>query len=187
MRAAVRGLGWIVLAAVFACVLEAAAAGFDVTSARIRLVDDVYRLDAALDFDLSKAPLEALENGVALTIAIEVRIFRPRRYWLDERVARVTQRYRLQYHALSNRYVLVNMNSAVSTNFDNLSDALRTMGTIEDFPLVDRDLIRRGQRYQGIIIARLDIEELPAPMRPLAYVSSDWRLSGDRYAWSLRP
>jgi hypothetical protein len=186
MHAALRGLIWMLLATALTGATQALAAGFVVQDARTRLVDDVYRLDAHVRFDLSAAALEALENGVPLTFSVEITIWRNRRYWLDERVARVTQRYRLEYHALTSRYVLMNMNSGASTTFDNLDEALRSMGNLENFPLMDGNLIRGGERYQGGIVARLDIETLPAPMRPLAYISRGWRLTSDRYVWSLQ-
>ena len=96
------------------------------------------------------------------------------------------QRYRLEFHALSKRYVLTNVNAGVSQTFDYLDDALTALGTIDGFPLIDRGLLRDGERYTGTLRARLDIEKLPAPLRPLAYLSSQWRLSSDRHTWSLQ-
>jgi len=186
MHVTLRGLIWLLLATALTGAAQALAAGFVVEDARTRLVDDVYRLDAHVGFHLSRAALEALENGVPLTFSVEITIWRDRRYWFDELVAKVTQRYRLEYHALTSRYVLMNMNLGTSTTFDNLDEALSAMGDLKNFPLVDRNLIKDGESYEGGIVARLDIETLPAPMRPLAYISKGWRLTSDRYIWSLQ-
>ena len=40
-------------------------------------------------------------------------------------------------------------------------------------------------RYQVKMRTFLDIESLPAPMRPLAYISSDWQLDSDWVSWPL--
>lgn len=165
----------------------AVADGFRVRRVETRLVEDVYYLDAHVDIALSGAALEALEHGVPISIVFEMRVLRELPYWPDERVADLTQRFRLEYHALSKRNVLVNVNTGASQTFDSLDEALGALGTIQDFPLIDRSLIKAGERYEGDLKARLDIEGLPAPMRPLAYLSSEWRLSSDRRVWLLQP
>jgi hypothetical protein len=39
--------------------------------------------------------------------------------------------------------------------------------------------------YRGRLRARLDIEALPSPLRPLAYVSPSWHSTGEWYEWPL--
>ena len=186
MRSATRALPWLLVLGLLAGAGQTMAAGFHVQQVDTRVMNGVYMLDVRMDLELSSAPLEALENGVPLDIVVDIRVLRERPYWLDERVAVLTQRYRLEYHALSTRYVLTNVNAGVSQTFDYLEDALAALGTINNFPLIDRGLLRAGERYTGTLRARLDIEKLPAPLRPLAYLSSQWRLSSDRYIWSLQ-
>ncbi len=187
MRSRSFAFSWLLVVGLLAAPLETLAAGFHVKGVQTHVVDDVYLLDASMDLELSGAPLEALENGVPLYIVVDIRVLRERAYWPDERVATLTQRYRLEYHALSKRHVLTNVNAGVSQTFDYLDDALSALGTLSNYPLIDRGLLRAGEQYRGTLRARLDIERLPAPLRPLAYLSSQWRLSSDRYRWSLQP
>ncbi len=187
MRSRSCAFSWLLVIGLLADPVHTLAAGFHVKRVETHVVDDVYLLDARMDLELGGAPLEALENGVPLDIVVDIRVLRERAYWPDEHVATLTQRYRLEYHALSTRYVLTNLNTSVSQTFDYLDDALSAIGTLNDYPLIDRGLLRVGEQYRGTLRARLDIEKLPAPLRPLAYLSSQWRLSSNRYLWSLQP
>jgi len=161
------------------------AAGFEVISASTKLEGDVYRLNARIEYHFSNAALEALQNGVPLTVELEMEV-RRRRPWLwDETVYALTQRFRLEYHALSRQYLVNNLNSGERRGFPNRTAALQFMGRIADFPLLDRGLLAQGERYEGALRARLDIETLPAPLRLFAYLSDDWRLASEWYTWPL--
>lgn len=186
MRSQCPALYWLLVVGLSAVAVQTLAAGIHVQRVETRVVNDVYMLNARVNLELSSAPLEALENGVPLDLVMDIRVLREIPYWPDERVAVLTQRYRLEYHALSKRYVLTNVNTGVSQTFDHLDEALAALGTIDDYPLIDRELLRAGEQYTGTLRARLDIEKLPAPLRPLAYLSSQWRLSSDYYRWSLQ-
>jgi hypothetical protein len=163
----------------------AQAEGFQVREARTLLVDEVYRLDAEIEHTLSEAALEALQNGVPLTIEIEIEVYRLRWLLWDEKVASLSQRYRLQYHALSRQYLVTNLNSRAQQNFRSRHAAVEAIGTIGDFPMLDKRLLQSDERYVARLRTRLDIESLPSPLRLLAYLSSDWRMRSDWYAWEL--
>ena len=47
--------------------------------------------------------------------------------------------------------------------------------------------VEKGEKYDVHLHTYLDLESLPAPMRPIAYISSQWRLESDRYRWPLQP
>ena len=161
------------------------AAGFEVISAATRLESGVYRLNAQIEYRFSNAALEALQNGVPLTVNIEMEV-RRRRSWLwDETVHALTQRFQLEYHALSQQYLVSNLNSGERRAFPARSAALRFMGQIHDFPLLDRSLLAENERYEGAMRVQLDIEALPAPLRLFAYLSDDWRLASEWRSWPL--
>jgi len=161
--------------------------GMRVERADTRLEDGVYRLDAYISFQLSEAVLEAVNNGVPLTFALEMEVSQQRDWWLDKTVARVVQRYRLRYHALSRHYLLTNLNTGARHNFVTLTGALDLLGTLEDFPLVDASLLPAEDRYNARLRSRLDMEELPTPLRVVAYLSRHWRLDSPWQQWPLTP
>lgn len=161
------------------------AADFRVRHAETTLVDSVYWLDATIDYDPSAAMLEALDNGVTLTFLIELHVTRAREYLWDEDVAALEQRYQLQYHALTDQYVVKNLNSGAQQALPALETALAFMGGVVDLPLLDRKLLQAGDRYLVNMRVSLDVEALPVPMRAIAYFSSDWQLASDWYTWPL--
>lgn len=166
---------------------EARAGEFLIRWAESRVSNEVYLLDAQIDYRLSPTALEALESGVPLTMRLDILVQRKRRYWLDETVADLEQRYQVRYHALSDQYLVRNLNSGGLYAYPTLGLALEGMGKVRHLPLLDRRLIGAGQHYEVELHAGLDIEELPAPLRPIAYISPSWRLESDWYSWSLTP
>ena len=161
------------------------AAGFDVIGASTRLEGGVYRLSAQIEYGLSEPALDALQNGVPLTIELLMEVRRRRSWVWDETVFSLAQRFRLEYHALSRQYLVHNLNSGERRNFSTRPAALRFMGGIHEFPLLDRSLLAADQRYEGALQARLDLDTLPAPLRLFAYLSEDWKLISEWYTWPL--
>jgi hypothetical protein len=161
--------------------------GFVINAINTRLQENVYLLSANIEFHPTEEVLEALKNGVPIPVLVEIEIQRKRKWWVDEDMAALQQRYRLQYHALSHQYLLQNSNSGAFYSFHTLDSALYGLGHLQDLPLLDKQLILPEERYEVLIHAELEIEALPSPLRPLAYITPAWRLDSDWYTWSLKP
>ncbi len=161
------------------------AAGVFIRSADTRLDNQIYRLDADINFQLSEDAREALENGVALTFELELELLQQSTYLWDEEVASLIQRFQLQYHSLSDRYILLNLNSGASYSFSLYDYALASLGTVRNFPLVDRRVIQPEATYVVRLRASLDIDELPTPLRLMAYFHPAWHLESEWYVWPL--
>ncbi|MCI0590574.1 MAG: DUF4390 domain-containing protein [Gammaproteobacteria bacterium] len=166
---------------------SAIAAEVVIRQASTRLVDQTYLLDANIKFDLGEEALEALEHGIPLYIVIDCEVTRERDYLWDETVTEWRQVYRLDRHALTDQYLLINQNTGLRQHHSSLERATQALGKIHGNPLLQRSMIEKGYRYIGRMRARLDIEALPPPMRPTAYVSSTWRLSSPWYEWTITP
>jgi hypothetical protein len=164
----------------------AAAAEFQVQAAETRLINGVYRLDAQLSLEFSDEVLEALDNGVPIDLVLEIEILRQRSWVWDEDLASLEQRHQLRHHALSQQYVVKNLNTGVQQAYPNLAEAKAALGQIRDFPMLDQRLLKPGEHYRARLRVRLDIESLPAPLRPLAYLFRGWRLTSDWYEWTLQ-
>jgi hypothetical protein len=89
---------------------------FEIREARTELKDGVYFLDALIEYRLSSEARTALESGLPLTLRVEVELLRHRRFWLDSEDAVLHQRYQLEYHALSERFTIQNLNSGDQTS-----------------------------------------------------------------------
>lgn len=160
--------------------------GFSIQSLETLMRERVYLLNANFSFNFSNEAIEALEHGVPLLILIDIEILTPRWWWGDKTIADLEQGYLLLYHALSESYVIHNLNSGTQNNFISLQQALEFLSQIKELPILDANLLKSKNDYYLRVRAHLDIESLPAPMRPLAYISSDWQLASDWYEWPLQ-
>lgn len=158
---------------------------FEVRSASVELNDGIYYLDAWLEYRLSTGAREALESGVPLTIEVEVEFLRSRRFWPDESEASLLQTYELQYHALSERYLVLNSNAGEQNSFANLFSALNFLGRVNALPLIDEALLEGGESYQIRVRTSLSTEGFPSPLRLLTFWRRDWSLRSEWYEWPL--
>jgi len=159
---------------------------FVVRSAATVLVDKVYHLDAKIDYRFSAEALEALENGVPLVVELAIEIERKRNYLWNETVATLHQRYQLSYEALTQRYVVTNLNSGADNYFADRASAITAMGDVVNLPILDAGLLSPDETYNVRLQASLDLDALPVPMRVAGYFSSDWRISSEWYSWPLQ-
>jgi hypothetical protein len=164
---------------------HAGASEFRVLGADTTLVDGVYRLNAVIDYHLTKQVREALLNGIDLVFEMQIEVLRDRTWWWDADVADLNQSYRLSYHVLSRQFVVENLNTGLQQTFADLTSALRHQGIVRDLPLIDAALLDEDQRYTAGLRARLSLSKLPLPIRVRAYTSAAWWLSSGWYTWEL--
>jgi hypothetical protein len=159
---------------------------FRVRSVNSELVAGVYFIDALLDLSLSSEAREALESGVPLIVRVEVDLIRVRRFWIDDEEYDVDQRFSLEYHALTERYIVRNLNGGEQASFATLSSALSYLGRIERLPFIDATLLDQQRSYDARIRAELDMDEFSGPLRLLTFWRRDFSLSSDWYRWRLQ-
>jgi len=158
---------------------------FEVRSASVELESGVYYLDAWLELRLPAQAREALRSGVPLTIRLDVELAYNRRWWFDDDAPPLQQRYQLDYHALTERYVVSNLNSGDTSSFSTLFSALNYLGRIEHLPLIDAALLEPRRDYDVSVRVVLDMERFPGPLRLLAFWRRDWAIASDWYQWRL--
>lgn len=164
---------------------EADPGRFEIRSAEVALNSGVYFLDAWMELRLPPEAREALRSGVPLTIRLDVELTYGRRWWADASVAALRQRYQLDYHALTERYVVTNLNSRDRASFSTLFAALNDLGRIERLPLIDASLLEPKRRYDVRMRVVLDTERYPGPLRLLAFWRRDFSISSEWYEWRL--
>lgn len=157
----------------------AAHAQFRVERVEARRVDENIQVKAELDLSLTDATEEALSHGVSLIVVHEIALNRNGWFWLRFE-QQVSERHRLRYHALSGRYV-VDSDEAVLDTFRSISDALEFINSATArFDAPDRDT-----GYNVAVRSRIDVNALPAPLRPMALFSPQWQLSSDWTQWPI--
>ncbi len=162
-------------------VSAAYAEGFVISHAELVLSNKVYHLNATLDFDFSNDVLDAINNGVPLILELVIEILEPRRYWWDDEIASLEQRYQLQYHALSEQYLVRNLNSGAQYTYFSLSAALQKIGSVSNLPIIDEQLLedKDTEKYYARIRTSLSFENLPLPLKLDAWTSRSWWLGSD--------
>ena len=88
----------------------------------------VYYLNAVIAYRLSSEAMDALHAGVPLGIRLDIEFIDPRRWWFDNDSAALRQSYQLEYDALSERYIVLNVNSGDQASFGSLFAALEISG-----------------------------------------------------------
>ncbi len=161
---------------------------FDIRSAFAELEDGVFYLNGRIDYHLSEGAFEALEGGATLNFKVQIELTRKRRFMLDAEVASLRQRYRLQFHALTGRYLAHNSNSGEQESFGSLDAALKHIGRIQKVPIIDASLLKDDVRYELGLRAILDIRELPKGLRWLGiWWNDDLKIVSEWYRWPLSP
>lgn len=156
----------------------------DVRSAYVEPADSVYQLNATLAIELPDGAQRAIRDGVPFKLDVEIVVHRSRRLWLDETVATLVQHYELVYHALSERYLVRNLNSDEQTSFATLDAALDSVRVIADLPILDRALVLPETRHEVSIRASLDVRTMPDALRFVLFWANDWRQRSEWYTWS---
>ena len=159
---------------------------FQVRSAIAELRDGVYYLNAVIGYRLSTEATDALHSGVPLGIRLDIEIIHPRRWWFDDDSVTLRQSYQLDYHAISERYIVLNANSGEQISFASLFSALEYIGRIERLPLIDSAVLADDRGYYVRLRASLDQEQFPGPLRLLAFWRRDWAIASEWYRWPLR-
>lgn len=160
---------------------------FEVRSAFLEPTERVYRLNATLNFALSRAAQQAIREGVAVALELDLSVDRKRRFLPDQQVAYLVQRWQIHYHALSERYLVNNLNSGEQSSYSSLLAALSALSQVRDLPVIDEALIEKGEHYEASLRAIATIEGgLPSALKFFLFWI-DWKRSTDWYTWAMLP
>lgn len=165
---------------------QAAEGRFEIRNAFAQPVDGVWQLGAIVELSLSDAARDALDEGIPLTLVLDIVITRERRFLPDEDVAELQQRWRLEYDALSERYVVINLNSRAQATYATLAEALDDLSRIDSLPLIDEDLLVAGTRHEISLQASVEIGGISTAVKILVFWR-EWSRSTEWYTWSIRP
>lgn len=161
----------------------ALARDISVAAVSSRIENGRYVVDARLALQLNDSTREALDNGVTLEFELEAVLLRPRRAWWDAELLHARRRFLLSRHALADGYLLTEAATDRQQTFKRIEDALEALGDIDGYVVGRLEAEPTGRKFRGRLRLRLDIEALPAPLRPIAYVSPSWRMSSGWYEW----
>ncbi len=157
-----------------------------IQGASINVQNDVYLLDAQLNFNLPKNAERSVRDGVVMNLEVEVRFDRVRRLWLNESIASLEQRYSLIYHSVSERFLLRNLNSGAQSSYASFDEAIAALKNIRDLPLLDSNLLHTTVRNEISMRASVDIRSIPRALGLLLFWVDDFSLKSDWYTWPMK-
>jgi hypothetical protein len=169
------------------CRAEGLEGRFEVRSADLELKDGVYHLNARLDLPVGDAVRRGLAEGVPLSLELDLDVERVRQLLPNSRVAELTQRYHLQYNAVSARYILRNDNSGQQESFSTVDTAIELLSEVRGLPVLDKALLSPGRRYEASVRAKIDYGSVPFSLRLLMFWVNEWHRESDWYTWTLQP
>ncbi len=160
---------------------------FEVRSADLELKEGVYHLNARLDMPVGDAVRKGLADGVPLGVEVDLLVQRVRQLLPNSKVAELSQRYHLQYNAVSARYILRNDNTGQQESLPTLEAALESLSQIHGVPALGKSLVAGDRRYEANVRAKIDFGTVPLSVRLLMFWVSDWHRESDWYTWTLQP
>jgi len=169
----------------FSCAAQLQAQSLQFENAGTYLDDGVYYLDAFARLQIGKEPERALLNGVELHFLVEVLVQRKRRWWIDTPILERRLRYKLYFYDLTRHYRIDNLQTGESANYRSLPAALRFLGQINRYALIELQSLKASANYSASISILLDNTRLPGPLAARAMVSRDWTLQSEEFKWSL--
>ena len=155
-----------------------AAPAIELSVLRLERAEEELRLDFSARLTLSRAVEEALQRGVPLYFVAEAALYRKRWYWRDERIARVSRRWRIAYQPLTGNW-RVGL-GALNQSHASLAEALAAVSSSAGWAIAELSQIDPDGRHYVEFSYRLDTAQLPSPMQIGLGGQPDWELSVER-------
>ena len=134
-------------------------------------------LDFVANLTLPRSVEDALRRGVPVYFVAEATVKKPRWYWRDERVSRVSRSWRLSYQPLTSAW-RVSL-GAFSQSYPSLEEALTTVTRIARWRVAESG-VDATDRYYVDFQFYLDQSQLPPVMRLDIQTTSEWKLGVER-------
>lgn len=165
---------------------QAAAGEFSaqIKTASLERQDGWYVLAADVDYGLSPIAKEAIRSSIPLMWCLKIQL-KQVRYFRDKTLAKINYRYIIRYHALLNSYSVTNTTTDTQKKYTSLAEALDALSRIRELKVIPVAALAKNQLYKVAIKLEFVKEQLPPPLRPIAYLNSEWDLSSDWYLWPL--
>ena len=158
-----------------------------IRGAHATIDEDTLELDTQLYMLLPKGALKAIDGGLSLHLTYQIEVSRVRRWLPDAGVASIQQEFELTYHALSQRYLVRNLNTGEQQDFGTLDAALARISEVKGLPVLDAALLPAGPEYEGRVRAVLDMASAEDAFGWLLFWTDDWSAESDWYTWTPRP
>jgi hypothetical protein len=171
-------------ALIIALLPASASADLSVLSGRSHTAAGMVKTQMTLLLDLGPEPAKALVNGIPLTINLNVSLVKESAWTWHISVAKWQYPFRIQYHALSNRYTLL---QPVGREFQAFTSLYEMLSSIRQVTLQEQ--IPAGENHTDpmSIQVRLELDKsmLPGPLKLAALFFPSWQLDSGWQQWQV--
>ncbi len=178
---------WLVLILLIPASVSARDSEVSIKNLKFYKQEQNYYLDADVKFHLSATVEEALRHGVALVWAVQVKVWKKNHFFWDTEQVKFIDYYRIRYHALLDLYQVKNEQSQTIERFNSLRAAFAYLGKLRAVSVAAKKDLSVDAIYQVGLQIALDKEQLPLPLRSIAYINKDWSLASRWRRMPLNP
>jgi hypothetical protein len=177
---AMRAPAWLVWLAVGLVLLAGPVRGQGAELATLEFEhsEQGLQLDFSVRVSLSRAVEEALQRGVPLYFVADVRVYRQRWYWRDQRVARASRAWRLSYQPLTSTWRV--SQGGLHQSYTSLAEALAPLSRSARWNVAAPSQLDGDGRHYLEFQWRLDTSQLPPPMQIGIGGQADWQVGVER-------
>jgi hypothetical protein len=184
-RGGLLGIAFVIALFAFSLACADALDGvLEVHSAYVNIDKGVFLLHARVEYPVSPAIRSALRDGVTLTFDLEARVDRDRHFWVNSNIVDLTLRRELNYHAVSDRYIVKDTKTDDQVSFPTLDEALEYLGKVDAWPILVEPQLDGGN-YSISVRAGVRRGHLPSSLRAILFWTDDWARVSEWYSWSL--
>jgi hypothetical protein len=176
---------WLIISGLIATCAVAGEFSARIKSAELVRENGWYILEADLEPNLSPLAKEAIQSNIALVWCLKVEL-KQVRYFHDKPLVALNYPYKIRYHGLLNSYSVTNETTHEQKKYTSLNEALAAFSTIRGLKVLPLSRLKPHKPYKAALQLEFDKTQLPPPLRPLAYLNSEWNLSSDWYLWLLK-
>lgn len=156
-----------------------------INNLEVKTENNVYTVNADIDYRLSPLAKEAIQKGIALTWVVKITVKKKGYFW-DTTIEEVERVYRIQNHALLNLYSVKKKHDWVVDMFTTLTAAFNSISKIRHIEVIKKQSISQQGDYVFSMKVLFNREALPVPLRPMSYFNSQWALSSQWSTWQLQ-
>lgn len=151
----------------------------------IEVVENELNVKCDVQYGVHEEVEIALINGIEMTFKLVVEIRQERSYWLDPLITSISKSFKIKYHALSEQFVVSELNEQMERSFPDLYSAFYNREHIDEIDLISLAELDINTKYYIRAKAQLATEALPLPLRVKSYFSENWRPSSGWTVWPI--
>ena len=159
-----------------------ASADLSILSGHSHTTADIVKTQTTLFLDLGSEPAQALVNGIPLTINLNVLLVKESVWPWRISMTEWQYPFRIQYHALSNRYTLL---KPVGVEFQAFTSLYEMLSSIRQVTLQEQlpTGVNQTDPISLHVQLKLDRRLLPGPLKLAALFLPSWQLDSDWQQW----